>query len=151
MKKCNGSCNKEKEDTEFHVKRYKTGVVGLRAYCKECSSLKRIEYRKSSPKDNNRNKAYNKKYALRLRARKLQRYWPGLTWREALERWDEFFVSQAGQCAMCPKTLNLHVDHDHKTGKVRGLLCNTCNRGLGMLNDDANLLSKGIIYLKNTS
>ena len=40
------------------------------------------------------------------------------------------------------------VDHDHKTGKTRGILCNNCNRGLGMFKDSAELIRKAIDYLK---
>jgi hypothetical protein len=41
-----------------------------------------------------------------------------------------------------------HVDHDHKTGKARGLLCNTCNVGLGMLGEDENRILGLIKYLR---
>ena len=53
-------------------------------------------------------------------------------------------------CAICKednKGIALCIDHDHKTGKVRGLLCNTCNRALGLLKDDPVLLQKSIDYL----
>src|SRR5437899_4206973 len=49
------------------------------------------------------------------------------------EEYDERLAAQGGGCAICgnaPKTRRLHVDHDHKTGKVRGLLCHRCNRRL---------------------
>lgn len=44
---------------------------------------------------------------------------------------------------------NKHLDHDHKTGCARGYLCNGCNRGLGMLGDSIEGLTKAINYLKN--
>jgi hypothetical protein len=53
-------------------------------------------------------------------------------------------------CAICKKDNNgiaLCIDHDHKTGVVRGLLCNTCNRALGLLKDDPTLLQNAINYL----
>lgn len=50
------------------------------------------------------------------------------------EEYDRMFVNQNGRCAICrrpPKKFRLSVDHDHKTGKVRGLLCAPCNKVLG--------------------
>jgi hypothetical protein len=46
------------------------------------------------------------------------------------------------------KTYNLVMDHDHKTGKFRGMLCNLCNRGLGNFKDNIDVLEKAIEYLK---
>lgn len=148
MKVCNGPCKQEKEDSEFHIKKYKSGHVGLRAYCKTCSKAFRDQYRKDFPKDNERNKAYNKLNAQKIRGKKLVKYWPGITWVKALELWQDLHNQQSGKCAICPRKTLLHVDHCHKSLEVRGLLCNKCNRGLGMMNDDINLLNGAIKYLQ---
>ena len=64
--------------------------------------------------------------------------------------------SQLGVCAACGKpetrtrngiVLGLVVDHNHTTGKVRGLLCQSCNIAIGMTNDDISVLAKIIAYL----
>ena len=65
---------------------------------------------------------------------------------------------QDGKCAICnrieksitknKKIKPLGVDHDHKTGKIRGLLCTNCNVGLGYFEDDPDILIKAIKYLK---
>jgi len=71
----------------------------------------------------------------------------------SLDEFNDIFEKQNGCCAICgihqsqlKKTLC--VDHDHKTGQIRGLLCNKCNRGIGMFNDDVILLETAIKYLK---
>lgn len=63
---------------------------------------------------------------------------------------------QQGLCAICGKrpsgakkqSYRLHVDHDHTTGKVRGLLCQSCNHGVGNFKDDPALLEAAIAYIK---
>jgi protein-arginine kinase activator protein McsA len=52
-----------------------------------------------------------------------------------------------GKCNICGKTAKLAVDHDHKTNKFRGLLCDNCNMGLGQFKDDPMLLEFAQIYL----
>ena len=67
------------------------------------------------------------------------------------ERYAELFKQQNGRCAICrnrPRTQRLAVDHDHKTGEVRGLLCKRCNHDLlGGGHDDFETLWRGIVYL----
>lgn len=73
------------------------------------------------------------------------------------EKYDQMFKAQKGLCKLCrkpePGTRNgkrkmLAVDHDHETGKIRGLLCSKCNTALGLLDDSPELLEAAIVYLK---
>lgn len=68
-----------------------------------------------------------------------------------------FIAEQGGSCAICRVTIvygerknNFHIDHDHATGAVRGILCPTCNVGLGKLNDDPEVVGAAILYLRRT-
>jgi protein-arginine kinase activator protein McsA len=60
--------------------------------------------------------------------------------------------AQNNRCYICnsgpANNQSLHVDHDHITGKVRKLLCNNCNNGIGKLKDSIEILNKAIKYLK---
>jgi hypothetical protein len=73
----------------------------------------------------------------------------GLTETQYQELWE----TQKGLCAICGGKLQegkrlTHVDHDHETGNVRGLLCKFCNNGLGFFKDSPNYLQKAIEYLR---
>jgi hypothetical protein len=71
-----------------------------------------------------------------------------------LKEYDVMFNTQNGVCAICSKEppnhykKRLNVDHCHTTGKVRGLLCDACNRAIGLLKDSQELLEKAKQYLK---
>jgi hypothetical protein len=56
---------------------------------------------------------------------------------------------QCGRCLLCERlTSVLHVDHDHETNEIRGLLCGSCNRGLGLFGESIIALKNAIAYLE---
>lgn len=66
------------------------------------------------------------------------------------EQFDFLMISQKKKCAICRtkfSTKSPHVDHCHKTGKVRGLLCRYCNQGLGFFRDSRFRLKRALMYL----
>jgi hypothetical protein len=66
-----------------------------------------------------------------------------------IEEFNKMYEDQGGSCAICQRTDRpLVVDHDHKTGKKRALLCNGCNHGLGRFADDPALLRKAADYVE---
>jgi hypothetical protein len=72
----------------------------------------------------------------------------------SIEEFNELLILQNNSCAICKKHINairrrMNVDHDHETGKVRGILCTGCNTGLGHLGDNIQGLETAIEYLKN--
>jgi len=66
----------------------------------------------------------------------------------SLAQYEALYVAQEGRCRICRRAEDiLSVDHDHDSKKVRGLLCNACNLGLGKFADDAALLRRAAEYL----
>jgi hypothetical protein len=139
------SCNLPKALDDFH--RNCQRADGYLSKCKSCVK----EYRKLHPLDNpkiysgmlTKDPYYNRKKNLK----KLY----GIT----LEEFNEMLLLQDGVCKVC-KNLQLgkgdfHVDHDHKTGKIRGLLCHKCNVALGMVQDSIEILQSLISYLKDNN
>ncbi|CAM5239251.1 Recombination endonuclease VII OS=Streptomyces tendae OX=1932 GN=GUR47_33690 PE=4 SV=1 [Streptomyces tendae] len=80
------------------------------------------------------------------RARHLMRHY-GLTETER----DAIVASQMGLCVICLKAPAVHVDHCHKTGRVRGVLCFNCNSGLGLLRDDPDAMYRAADYLEGNA
>ena len=100
-----------------------------------------------------RDSAYRKKYRadptkverireLGRKSNRRQKY--GLT----EEAYEALLEAHDYQCAICFGTEVLCVDHDHETGKVRGILCSRCNSGIGMLRDSLLLVQKASEYLE---
>lgn len=131
-------CGESKPREEFGISKHgKHGPI-LRSNCKPCGSARARAWYYL-----NQDRADGRK-----RVRELDKY--GIT----LQDYEDMLRAQGGVCAICggvesnPKFNRLSVDHCHDTGAVRGLLCNRCNRALGLLNDDAILLRKAISYLR---
>lgn len=69
-----------------------------------------------------------------------------------LNQWNELRQKQNYECAICgihenDNKKSLAIDHNHETGEIRGLLCTTCNTGIGLLKDDIKLVEKALKYL----
>lgn len=141
MKKCT-KCFKEQTLDQFHNDSKRQD--GKYPQCRTC----RAERRK---KDywNNLESVREYQNNPEVKQRRLERDYKqkyGIT----LEDYNNMFESQDGSCAICSATPSerLHVDHNHVTGEVRGLLCNNCNRALGLLQDNPANLRAALFYLK---
>jgi hypothetical protein len=121
---------------------------GLRSVCIECDYTSQKTYRKQ-PHIMARDKAYNKaRYPHKAEQALLRKY--NLT----KDEYNNLLEKQLNRCAICLLEIsgrNIHTDHSHTTGKVRGLLCQKCNMGLGCYKDNVNLLQKAIEYLSNAA
>ena len=138
MKKCR-TCKEVKDLDKFH--KHKSCSQGVRPDCKDCLResyrVKSEKYRKNNP-DKRRCTVYKNKY--------------GIT----LAEYNSMLKIQSNKCKICnscdpgPKGV-FAVDHCHKTGNVRGLLCYLCNMGLGSFRDNINFLNHAIKYLEDQS
>jgi hypothetical protein len=127
-------CNKTKSTTEF----FKRGRSkdGFGSYCKPCKLEKNsTSWRK------NRNKHLDQRKDAHLK----KLYGIGI------KEFKKMLSEQKGMCAICLTKDNygkkLAVDHCHTTGKIRGLLCNRCNRAIGLLDDDKDRVLRMHKYL----
>lgn len=126
-KRCS-RCGNTKPISAFH----KCRKYGTQHWCKECRAAQaRIRYQ--------RRKQEYAEYRL------FSRY--GLSTAEL----EAILERQNHRCALCEERLadrKPHIDHDHDTGRVRGVLCSECNTGLGKLKDSPALLRRAIAYLE---
>ncbi len=128
MFRCEG-CGESKSECEFYLQ--PSVLRGHTVKCKEC--IKRYSRNRARPN----NKQDNRSWRLRSSY--------GLTQID----YDRMVADQSGKCAICQRVCSeLHIDHCHDTGVVRGLLCTDCNRGIGMLKHDPEIFMSAIKYLK---
>jgi hypothetical protein len=140
MKRCT-RCKEEKPLKDFC--RCSRLPDGLWIYCRECEAKRRVgnkdKYREYS-------RRYRERYP-RAQARAQRKFKYGITH----EEFEGMLLGQQGVCAICLTHIvesTAEVDHCHVTGKVRGLLCNQCNKGLGNFRDDPEFLRRAVLYLQ---
>jgi hypothetical protein len=111
----------------------------------------RRHYAKNRAKEIARVRAWNDAHPEK-KARHKRTWWLRLNYGMTQPQFLELLAKQDGACAICG-TLDpaphpsFSVDHDHQTGKVRGLLCFNCNIALGKFRDSPDLLEKALVYL----
>jgi len=158
VKRCK-RCGEIKPLSEFYRA---TGMAdGHRSECKTCHKTKQqawyqanrrhaiAQVKRWQQENKNHLHEYRREYRQRRKTEERDAYLRrrfGITQAD----YDALLAEQGGGCAICgkpPGKISLHVDHDHETGEVRGLLCVGCNNALGQFRDDTALLQRAIGYV----
>jgi len=128
-------CGIEKPLTEYAQRGGKE--FGLKSACKDCGRARARKYWEKKPlsKEAQREKNLQKSFGI------------------GIKDYNKLLEIQNGCCAICgtdscASGRNFAVDHNHQTGKIRGLLCKFCNTALGQFKDDTTVLQKAIQYLE---
>lgn len=128
-------CGDPKALSEFNYSSQKGKNINT---CKKCRVDQKRERDRMDPYEHKR----------RTRNSNLKRKF-GIT----LDDYEDMLFGQGGKCLICGEEQNgnkeLSVDHDHRTGKIRGLLCSRCNTFVGYIESNPNLLSKVMNYIKS--
>jgi hypothetical protein len=157
MKRC-AKCQEDKPKQAFGIAQGK-----LRSYCKECRRKDSAEYRRTHL-EASRKSVRNWMGKHRDRAAKASRDWHFRNRESRKDRarvrrygagaaqYTAFCARQGGLCAICrernTKGRDLAIDHDHSTGRIRGLLCTRCNLLLGLAKDSVDRLLEAALYLE---
>lgn len=157
MKKCS-VCKIEKSFDNFYTDK-SSKKDGFHHRCKPCCKENQKKVRNTS-----RHKEYVKLYREKNKEKIRQQYRNSGLKRNygiTIDEYKILLLKQNNRCAICKQlesTMSrrtnrpflMSVDHDHKTGRIRGLLCGRCNLALGGFKDDPVLLQEAINYLKIT-
>jgi hypothetical protein len=147
-------CRETKPIADFAPDKRKKS--GLSSACKECRATQSREWRRNHPEQNRKWALvqWHKKPRVSRHALHIKRMF-GMS----ADDYKNLLDFQGGVCAICGQKetrhssngkdfLPLAVDHDHKTGRVRGLLCSRCNTAIGYFDDDVVVIEKALVYLK---
>ena len=132
-----GRCQKNLLLSEFAKNKVKKD--GLQERCKSCRSKhhQTVKHKRPKPTKEQKRKYLINSYGL------------------SIEQYQKFLQDQGNECAICNTNdwgrPSPNIDHCHKSGKVRGLLCNNCNRALGLFKDNKGILENAKNYLERLS
>ena len=150
IKRC-PKCQIEKPFAEYPKNR--RGAHGINTYCLLCAA-ENVRAIRATPEGRQTHRAASKRW----REANNERHKDNNAKRSyGLEHgsYATMLAAQDGKCGICETTapgsrlVRFPIDHCHTTGKIRGLLCEHCNRGLGMFRDDPALLRRAISYLSS--
>lgn len=136
MRECTG-CKEVLPTYAFYAHSQRPGTT--HSQCKKCENAATIKRTKANPERTSR---YSRKSRIKTQY--------GLSW----DDFQKIVSTQGGACPICKNQLDfnanrrVHIDHDHATGKVRGVLCNWCNSGLGRFKDNARWLDAAAQYIR---
>jgi len=134
-----------------HFGKDKNRKDGITFYCRSCINAYCRSYSRKNPSILKKSKDKYRKNKRKYRDWELRRIF-GIT----IDQYEELLKKQNHVCAICNnaeqsrKSKTLAVDHCHKTGKVRGLLCSNCNLGIGNLQDSISIIESAIEYLSKS-
>jgi Recombination endonuclease VII len=130
-------CGKTKPASEFYVRRSGKLAGQLASYCKSCWGKRQRRWRANNAvetKDMQLRNRFRTRYGIIL---------PRGTWQRVMRE-------SQGRCAICREEgVELCLDHDHKTGQLRGMICHPCNRMLGHAADNEIILARAARYLRH--
>lgn len=173
-KKYNDARNERFEnDPEYRAKRNAQAkpndAEARKAYMREyvkrnAARVKELRDASKDHRNNQRRAVYASDETVREKARKQANEWqknnPDKRLDQSLKKYgitkadfDRMLAEQGGGCAICKRTKSvegwrMHVDHCHETGVVRGILCSSCNLGIGKFSDDPDRLEAAAAYLR---
>ena len=110
----------EWKERETEFYKHHLSKLGFTTWCSSCIRLYKKQYR-------------------------LKKNFNGFT----IEQYNKLLEKQDFCCGICKESRPLHVDHSHVTGKIRGLLCGSCNRAIGLLQESTKILVEAVEYLNH--
>lgn len=151
------TCRRLLQVSEFH--KNKRAFDGLYDRCKVCNSAISNQWHRKRAEDPEYRERKNQRardWRAANQGEQLTRAYKGYNLRQlygiTFEHFEEMLAAQGGRCAICSERFRsgftTHVDHDHATGRVRGILCDACNNGLGRFRDNPEVLQRAARYLE---